>query len=784
MADDEGIGNLHSDIVKFFGLFIYVRFEKHGADADFPGTFVKEQFLQGHYGVAGIHNILADDYTPVPDIGSKSQNVEDGSRRFCALVGREFYGYEFAVEFHSLENFSGEHYCSVEYAEYNRDVFPILEVGVEFRSEAVDCLFNSGCRDIRLERLIVQGDSFFHWNKIFHANLLNKSDSSRIIFLCTFSFVFLTLAGDSFVWKKILDMPCLIILSAILSIIPIAGNLPSPDDYDGAVLLLSGASVIEELSDEEMEKYRRYVSMPLDINSSSFSRLKSCGLLSEIQAVSIISARRRSGDILSWNELSLLDGFSSESARALSRFAVLRSSRPPGQREDLSTRQELTVRGMVRTDLNEADESAGLKYSFKLGERAGLNWATRNTYDDSDFGLGTLSAVWYGSGHIGKIVAGDIALRFGQGLSVWTGFSLSGLSSIQSYRRNPTGISQTSSFNSEHKGFGIDFNIFPHISRPAVYTVSVAYSVTGKLPVVNLTRIGKLSSLGLTATSSSLSTDFKVGAPLLSFFGEACWNYPNLMEPPVMNSGCRHSVSAVAGMIWLPEYGRKVGVVARFAENKLQPAAGYESTMLKVNFEGKVDYSKMTEMYKATVASGDSLLNGLKLFGAVMLRPSFRLSCKLKPREAVPLRADLRMDLDLVRQDYVSSVSLNLHSRTDLEYSRTFSWQTYLEGGYTSSSGKSSFSVHVRTAFFHVDNWDDRIYVHERDIPGTFTCPALYGRGMNASVLSALKFKHGSPGTHTSRNFSHTVSLKLSSVNYFMDKPCRLECKLQYSLQL
>jgi len=528
-----------------------------------------------------------------------------------------------------------------------------------------------------------------------------------------------------------------------------------PADFEKAVLCLSGASVVEELSEEEMEKYRRFAAAPLDINAAGFSRLESCGLFTLEQAASIVAARSSSGDILSWKELSLLKGFTEEYAEAVSCFAVLRSARAPGQRADLAARHELMVRGAMKNSDGGTAAAGGLKYGFKLGEKAGLNWATRNTYGDPSVGMGTVSAAWFGSRHVGKIVAGDMALRFGQGLAVWTGFSLSGLSSVGSYRRNPTGISQTSSFSSEHKGLGIDVNFF---SPATVYVVSAAYSFTGRLPVLNLTRVGRTSSVGVTATSSAVSADFRIGLPSFSVFGEACWRFRNSESCPA---------GAVFGVVWIPEYGKKVGAVARFEDNRLKPAAGYESTYFKADFEGKIDYVKRTEMYKLCLASGDSLKFQINGRNNLILKPSARLAGKYKPQESTPFRTDLRLDLDLLlKKD--STTTWNAHWRSDIEYSKAFSWHTYLEAGII----HGQLSAYVRAGTFHIDNWDDRIYVYERDLPGTFTCPALYGRGFKASLLAACKFK------------SHAVCMKISDVAYFDDRPSALEFKIQYSLRL
>lgn len=45
----------------------------------------------------------------------------------------------------------------------------------------------------------------------------------------------------------------------------------------------------------------------------------------------------------------------------------------------------------------------------------------------------------------------------------------------------------------------------------------------------------------------------------------------------------------------------------------------------------------------------------------------------------------------------------------------------------------------ARFTLFRIDNWDDRIYVYERDAPGNFSSTAYYGRGLGASLY--LKYR-------------------------------------------
>ena len=45
----------------------------------------------------------------------------------------------------------------------------------------------------------------------------------------------------------------------------------------------------------------------------------------------------------------------------------------------------------------------------------------------------------------------------------------------------------------------------------------------------------------------------------------------------------------------------------------------------------------------------------------------------------------------------------------------------------------------MRAMVYRVDNWDDRIYAYERGVPGSFSIPALYGRGWRLNFAASWK---------------------------------------------
>ena len=109
-----------------------------------------------------------------------------------------------------------------------------------------------------------------------------------------------------------------------------------------------------------------------------------------------------------------------------------------------------------------------------------------------------------------------------------------------------------------------------------------------------------------------------------------------------------------------------------------------------------------------------------------------------------------------------------LSGRYDAVWMRGFAWNWYAEAGFRTDALK----FWLRGGIFKVDAWDDRIYVYERDAPGSFTVPARYGRGWNASVYAVWKM--GS---------RHSVWLRIETVQYpwnLSPKEGRLEARLQY----
>lgn len=566
-------------------------------------------------------------------------------------------------------------------------------------------------------------------------------------------------------------------------------------EHIGNILVLTGASCAEELDEQEVDGFTRYLRHPLPINLSSRSRLLSSGLFSQYQAASLEDYRSRHGDVLSYSELAMVEGFDEVYVAALRPFISLESRSAPGQlNQKERSRQDLILRGSFKGE----STSYGLKYKLSLQGKAAVSMAARDYYGD---------AAWFppsswsgnitvnGKKLLSKAVAGDFNLRLGQGLSLWSGMSLGGFSSSSSFSRRPTGLSPSYSWSGigGHRGVAADirtgrFFILPFISFPGLREKMEGSSKKSVriMPGGALGWGGRNGQVGLqawgTGERGTVSGDFRWNIYGVDLFGEAA------LESP---SGC---LAAVLGSSVSLGEGWRVSGVGRIYPRSFEGAySGGVRSWTKTSDERGVAVGIERYGFQFTVDLGvkasDKTRKQVKLFAKLPLQLSpeavlsLRFTERYRPYENyLVYRTGLRADVDWssagLSARYGESDSDAWKGRFRLEglLCKSLSGLTYVEAGRKTSR----FSSYLRATVFIVDNWDDRIYSYERDAPGNFSVPAYYGRGLALSFIWGYKFRPFK--TKTLRLY-----LKVSDVSYnFMKeaKPSVLEGKIQAVLAL
>ncbi|HEY5511671.1 MAG TPA: helix-hairpin-helix domain-containing protein [Prolixibacteraceae bacterium] len=211
-----------------------------------------------------------------------------------------------------------------------------------------------------------------------------------------------------------------------------------------------------------------YSAHPLYINKVTEDELMRLNLLNFKQVRSIISYRKKYGSILTIRELAVMGDFSEELLQKIQPFLVFERNRDSVQiRRDNIVYQSLLARikSSFPTSVGYSSSKGkppvygGKPYSYFMRYRgevgqwldigitaendAGEDFFGKSNKMGFDFLSGFLS--WKGKGVIQKIVLGDFHLRFGQGVSLWSGGGVSFSSDLSSMMRSGEGIRPYSS---------------------------------------------------------------------------------------------------------------------------------------------------------------------------------------------------------------------------------------------------------------------------------------------------------------------------------------------------
>ncbi len=489
-----------------------------------------------------------------------------------------------------------------------------------------------------------------------------------------------------------------------------------------AAVLLSGAGEAESLDAAVLERYEALAAHPVPVNLASRSRLLSAGLLTAYQVASLFDYRARYGDVLSVEELALVDGFGRETAEALTFFVSLRSASLPGVAD--------SVRAPVRQHVEFRTRGPGLKYRLCLGDRAEAGFAWKGSAPAGAYG------VYYGDGRLGKVVAGRFNVRFGQGLAVWSGFVIEDLLTPSSFVRKGSGVSPTNSYSPESAFLGVaaDFAF-------GRWDLSAYAAAEGA--GVNVGRAWRSGRAGLSVilpdyrSRPRISADIRWNPRGVQLFGELAF------EP------ARGRIAATGGLLApigehfqaalllsvLPSaYTRK-----KYGEYAAAASLGFSAGKY-VSLKGRTGFGSSEIRHRGALAASFSAMPvPVEDPRRYMLKIKAQWQWRISPSCDLQVRASQRL------RNYASERS-RTDVRADFKWSDGTWWAgtringvwcdgggilAYAEGGY----GGAFLSFSARCTVFRTAAWASRIYSYERDAPGNFNVPAYYGEGWAATLL-------------------------------------------------
>ena len=270
-----------------------------------------------------------------------------------------------------------------------------------------------------------------------------------------------------------------------------------------AAMLLGGASTEEEVDEALVDQMEALRGRRVRVNSN---HLRASAVLTDYQVAVIRDYRATSGDILSWTELSLLEGFTEADVEALKPFLSLESTRLPGAADTVKIKGQALLRGTLN--------SVGGKVKV-----TGRSWRAGGAVRCGE-GFKKWDGTFYGEGTFRnhRIVAGDYKVHFAEGLGLWTGFSMDNLSTVDAFLKRAQGISPVWSFTSSGVQRGLAYEYSSnHWRAQAFGSFDRTFGARGEY-------LGRHFQAGFTAASGLLlSADAKVNLKGVILSGEVAF---------------------------------------------------------------------------------------------------------------------------------------------------------------------------------------------------------------------------------------------------------------------
>lgn len=480
-----------------------------------------------------------------------------------------------------------------------------------------------------------------------------------------------------------------------------------------AALYLSGASSIEEVDQDWVDRLEAISKVRINGN-----RLRP-GILTDYQIASLADYRATHGDILSWEELMLVDGFGREAVEALQPFLSLESRRLPGSTDQPRTRAD----ALVRTTLKQVGVKAKV-----FGE----NWRVGGAWRKPDW-----TAHAEADTRWGRLVLGDFNVRYGEGLAQWSGFSMESLPTVDAFIRRSTGLAPVWSYTSSsvHRGVAYEYG-GRHWRASAWGTLGKNFGAHGEY----LGRWGQAgASLAWMPEGIAASLETSLNLKGADYRAELAYKNRSVAG--------KASLRRKAGNLgkWALQLR---GIPSKFSGKKNGEyglAAGYslQSGRWKA-LAGKTGFGSSVPLYKLSITLDGALLpvggvdpRRLQIRGYLnadwQASSAWSLALRLteRYRNYEPPRTDLRADVRFAHGPWLSVL------RGEAVRCKSWGLLTYLEGGYKNDV----LSSYLRFSAFRIPEWADRIYSYERDAPGTFSVPAYAGTGLSASLVAGYKFR-------------------------------------------
>ncbi len=572
---------------------------------------------------------------------------------------------------------------------------------------------------------------------------------------------------------------------------------------------VSEDAVNEEMVADLLAYYQMLMVSPLDINRADREDLESLIILTDFQICSILDYRKEYGLFLSVNELFQIPGIDHDLASLLIRFVTAGQKAKPAKislaslftdgksqvlfRAKSILEQQQGYRPISRDEFEKKPDSRYLgskmtlysQYKFAFSDRLQMCATLEKDAGERGVDYKSLNLSFNNVGILEKLVIGDYAARFGQGLVLWNSLSLNSATDPKSFKKTVSGIVPYNSTDENLSLRGIAATMEKGRVKFSLFGSQRAYDARihdGKYTSLiktglhnTVTSLERKGSLGCSLLGMNLSYSvdkFRVsGNAILYKYNHPYGGRDTLRHSKEMVAG-GYSTNAGVDFYWVMD---KIRLFGELAADRSASLAGLVGVLFSVN--GKMELALLcrdySNCYNAPYASLDK---GEKISLSYYMGKYWKACLGFESRRDFHnLAATLNFDKGKEKTKYYFNLS-NSSKRTSIRNSICYpvtQWLKFADRVDVAFTGGSKINIgsHLyheimcetvskkisgsfRIAAFNVPIWDVRIYSYEKDMLYGFSIPACYGKGIryylniHYSPLNCLDFWAKISSTH------------------------------------
>lgn len=545
---------------------------------------------------------------------------------------------------------------------------------------------------------------------------------------------------------------------------------------------------------------------PVDINSAGREELSAIPFMTPFMVESVIGYRNEYGAVVSWSELSLLNGFDESTVEEIRPFIRLESGDIPDTSSIRQVKQRLTIKSRSKCQrVQGLPLSLYARYRMDIGKNASVGFTMESDAEENTFpdfctfylNVNDVPLSENGSIKINSLVAGDYSLRFGQGVILWNSFSYSGISSPSSIIKYGGRILPytSSSENGAYNGLALCLDIGKFLQTSLFFSASrldakvkgdAFYSLPEDLLHSGGDAIAAKNALTEYLAGGNLGfryKNLKIGFTAIGYkYDKKDRRRRSYYNNHLVYDGwwCNFSLD----FLYSYKGMRCFGEFALDRKGSFGGLAGILSPIssaVEMAFLCRYYDPAFIAVHSGSISSSSRANNELAFSAVFKWTPVRRLNVNANlsyiyyPHSRFGVRSPSdrwRTGADMDWNVFAGH-SVFLGCRYENDRGKDISrFKVRLSYVYDSHAGVSftsrfetvivpesrpsflnyeevvyknvsgRFSFALRTTLFLADDWNTRIYCYERDVPQSFSVPAYYGRGTGIYAVATYKPAH------------------------------------------